>query len=520
MTATSSPAGFAIVVLLMLARSEASSVISHVVPVRRSTIQLSIPPQVRRVYASGICIDQDCSVIATPYHTQLMAGKANLGIIGSHTDKVLSLANSSDTMQADVPTEKGDLHYSIAHDISFIYTRKPVSHKFGATYSYRAFAGEKVTVAGYWNGKFEEQPARLLGVNVRLAMGNAVVDENLILDIHLNPGQSGSAVLDDRGNLLGMIILTGKLKFPGHDMTASVALSTSTIGRALRTLDGKLGNSIFPEIPELAHVTKLGAVPYEALQYREDDTPSDTSPVIPEFTAEPADVPDAVAKLRTAARTASQTMRNVIARQCLEQGTEKPICDEVSVADGQQLFREIRKDGSLGEFRESFPIQKHGLWTQTDWADSLDYIAENSWTFQGTVNGRYVFSFKSGAEDDRCYWEEYPQGVLLFGGGHPVWKGAVPCFEQILTDHDFNVLFAFTEMTPTADDCLTESVQSALYFDWETLSGLRMPVLLPIRELLAAQVRKQKKLLYTTVSWSDYRRFSVDHKISVARINP
>jgi len=78
--------------------------------------------------------------------------------------------------------------------------------------------------------------------------------------------------------------------------------------------------------------------------------------------------------------------------------------------------------------------------------------------FQGTVDSHYLFTFKSSAEDDRCHYGEYSQGTPLSGEGHNVWKGSVVCFEQILTDKDFNVLSLFTEMNPP-DTCLAEVVQ-------------------------------------------------------------
>jgi hypothetical protein len=339
-------------------------------------------------------------------------------------------------------------------------------------------------------------------------MGQAQLKENLVLDIHLDPGTSGSAVLDERGNLLGMIILSGVLRFSSGDLTASVALPVRTIAKALVKLDPVLGSAIFNDIPE----EEPKPVQIASVLYQESDLPEDTSPVIPELSAVPSEVPNSVSQLRAKSEAASKLMVDFIAKQCLVQGTQKSLCHELSIVDGQQTFRGIHKDGKLGKPTGNFPIQKHGVWTQSDWTDTLGEIADNPWVFQGSVDGHYLFTSKSAAEDGRCYWEEYSQGTPLFGGGHQAWKGSVVCFEQVLTDKDFNVLSVFTEMRPP-DGCLTQLVQTAIYYDWIKLEGLESPILLPVMERVTAKVVGQKELWYANVSWSDYKKFRAEHKI-------
>jgi hypothetical protein len=63
------------------------------------------------------------------------------------------------------------------------------------------------------------------------------------------------------------------------------------------------------------------------------------------------------------------------------------------------------------------------------------------------------------------------------------------------------------------DGCLTELFQTAIYYDWIRLEGLKSPVLLPVRERITAKVRGRKDLLYGNVSWTDYKKFRVGHRI-------
>jgi len=440
----------------------------------------------------------------------MLVGRANLRVGGLHTTKVLSLANKSDTDKSDVLVGKRTVSYNVANDVSFVYTKKPVSHKSGVPYSYKFYVGQKVTIAGYYKGEFQTKEAHIIGCNVPLETGQAQLNENLILDIHLSPGTSGSAVIDERGNLLGMIVLSGVLKFSSGSLTTSIALPARVIAKALLKLDPLLGAAIFKDIPQDAEEPQSAQIPWEF--YQESDLPGDTSPTIPQLSAALGEVSDPVGRLRAKSEDASELMINFITTQCLVQGTQKPICHELTIIDEQQTFRKMSKNGKLGKPTSSFPIQKHGVWTQTDWMDTLEKIADNPWIFRGSVENHYLFTFKSAAEDNRCHYGEYSQGTPLFGEGHNVWNGSVVCFEQILTDEDFNVLSVFTEMHPP-DACLAEVVQTAIYYDWIKLDGLTSPILLPIRERITAQILGQRDLWYATVSWTDYKKFRAEHKI-------
>jgi hypothetical protein len=305
-----------------------------------------------------------------------------------------------------------------------------------------------------------------------------------------------------------MLILAGAIKSRGGDVTGSVALPVKSIARALVKLDPGLGAAVFKDIPE----EEPSVPPAPDLPFQESDFPEDTAPVVPQLSAVASDVRNPVGRLRAKAGTASTLIVNFIAKQCLVQGAQRPLCHEVSILDGEETYREITKNDRLGESTRSFPILKHGVWPLSAWADTLREIADNPWVFQGSVGDHYLFTFRSKAEDDRCYFEEHPGGIPLFGGGHLEWKGSVACFEQVLTDKEFNVVSAFTEMSPP-EGCLTQLFQSAVYYDWIALEDLDSPVLLPVKERITAKVQGQKDLWYTTVSWTDYKRFRAEHRI-------
>jgi hypothetical protein len=489
---------------------------NHLVVVQHSTVHWSFPPGIQQIEGNGICINRGCSIVATAYHIQMLVGRPDLGINGSRTEKVLSLANDEDTGKTELATEisglgKKTLSFNPTRDVSFIYTTGASHHKLGIPYSYKSHVGQPVQIAGYRKGRLVTSTARIIGLDVPLAMGQSRLNENLVLDIAMAPGMSGSAVIDERGNLLGMVTLSGAIKNGSGDRVASVALPTKTIAKALLKLDPESAKSIFLDIP-LDVPEEEAIAPALSDFYEESDLSEDGASLIPSFATVSGEVPDAVGKLRARSDATSKMAINLVTKQCLGQGTRKPLCHELAIVEGEQTFRKIASDGRLGAQTNSFPKQKHGVWTESDWADTMGEIADNSWTFQGSVDGHYLFTASSTAESERCYWEEYSTAVPLFGGGHGDWKGAVDCDEWVVTDFDFNVLSSFALMYPPAS-CAARLVETAMQYDWITLPGAKVPVLLPVTEQVTAKMSGQKKVLTASVVWSDYREFRAEHKL-------
>ena len=486
----------------------------HLVAIHASTVAFSFPKGLngKDVHGSGICIQQDCSVVVTPYLIQRLAGATRLKVAGGRTDKVLSLALDSDPNKGDITIgrTKATMSFDIAHDVSFVYTKKAIRMKSGIPYSYEFHVGQKVHVAGYHDHTFTNRDALIIGKNVPLLIGQSALNDNLIVDINLVPGDSGSAVLDDDGRLLGMVILSGPIAFGNGHLSVSVALPTETLARAFVKLDPVLGPAMFPNMP----LDKVPSIAPRPVTYEDSDLPADVSPVIPHLSAVATNVPNAVKRLNTASALAASQLVNFIAKQCLVLGTQKPVCQEVSVIDDEQNFRKINSKGKLGQLVNASSIQGGGAWKRTSWYEVLGEIADNPWDFQGSRGDHYLFTFDSTIEDDRCYYREYTNEVPLFGGRHLPWEGAVACFEAVLTDRNFNVESTFTEMYPPTT-CIAQLYQSAIYYDWINLPGLSDSVLLPVSERTTTKFAGRDELVYSTMLWSNYSKFRAEHKIQL-----
>jgi S1-C subfamily serine protease len=501
------------VALLLTSVCVGSNIQDSLVGVTHQTIQFSVPLRAETVYGSGICINRACSVIATANHVQMAAGRGDLAVIGGHTSKVSSLANESDSNKTEVSVGNRTFSYNIAKDVSFVYTKKPIRHKSGASFSYHYYVGQKVVVAGYCHGKFTVEAAHIIGADVLLEIGTAQLRDDLVLDIQLEPGQSGSAIIDERGQVIGMAIFTGAVKAKSGDVKASVALPIRTIAKALVKLDPHLGTSVFDDVAEQERVAVQATFEVDGV----NDSPEDTSPVfLPELTAVASGVLDPVSRLRAKAAASASLLVNFIAKQCVMQGDDKPKCHEVAIIQGLQIYREmIGRKGKLGKPTTAFPKPEHGVWTEGEWLYTLIEIAGSSWVFQGVLKDQYLFSFMASTEDDRCTYQEYLVPPFpLFGRKHVTWDGPVACFEQILTDRDFNILSVFTDLRPP-EKCKTQFFQTVLYFDSVKLKGMTSPVLLPNSERIVAKFQGERGLRYGNVSWTEYKRYRASHEISM-----
>jgi len=491
--------------LLICDWSLASETKAHLVRVHRSTVRFPVGLQIDSERVNGICIDQSCSIVATICPEQRVVGRGNFGIVGSRTLKVLSLTNAPDTtkMPEGVPV-------GIAVQLSFIYTKSPILHKAGISFSYSPQVGQKVWIAGFNGDWLIKQQARIIGIDNALSMGREELRNTIMISDLSVPVVGGSAVLDVGGKLLGMVIYSGRVSDAYTSANVAIALPVALIGRTFARLDPVIAPNVFRDLPPLTVAQEEGLTSSRGRNVQ--DIPFVP---IPTLSALPSDIPDAVVRLQAKASAASKAMVNLIAKQCLTIGNTGTFCHELSVVDGEQRFREIKSGNRLGKPTETFPIQSHAVWITTDWAETLGAIAEQSWVFEGTNDKHYVFTYRAGVGDDRCSYREYStlRSMLSLFGEHPAWEGKVPCFVQILTDEDFNITAIFTERTPPSP-CNAQIVQTAFYYEWTQLAGLASPLLLPARETVIAEMRGENKLLHSEAVWSDYKQFRVSTTFS------
>jgi hypothetical protein len=347
---------------LLLTQCHAANEGDHVVRVNGSHSIPYFPLLVTNLHGNGICLNGECSVIVTCYHIRAMAGGGHLSITNAVTKReLLATQNESNETYVRVGGGHKTLRYDVASDLLFIQTTKSVHAKSGVLLSYKAHIGQKVIVVGYDNSGIKTTEAHIVALNAQLAVGPASLTENILLDTSFKPGSSGSAVLDENGNLLGMLCASLTSPEPRLMSSRSLALPTRTIAEAFLKLDPTLASTIFYDIPKAEAATLQPTVQADPAI----DAPDDPSPVIPDFSVTRTDVPGAVDMLHTKARDRSQSTINFIAKQCLVQGTRGPICHELSMVDGEKVFNVSRRTVRSAAVKRLFPCNLMALGSGT-----------------------------------------------------------------------------------------------------------------------------------------------------------
>ena len=88
-----------------------------------------------------------------------------------------------------------------------------------------------------------------------MALEHSTIRQDIILDVKLKRGFSGSGVLDEQGNLIGMVVHAGSINIGGKYLDATLALPVRTIALALDRLDPNA--KLFTDIPPFTPPTEI-----------------------------------------------------------------------------------------------------------------------------------------------------------------------------------------------------------------------------------------------------------------------
>jgi hypothetical protein len=444
-------------------------------------------------------------------------------IAGGRVQKIVPYASESSINKTDVEVDGKHFSYDITKDIAFIYATKPLYGKAGIKYSFTCEVGQKVTIVSWKPFSNTATDAHIIGVNVPLRMGHAELNDNLILDVSVKPGASGSAVIDSEGRLVGIITMYGRIETKLGPLSVSIALPASTVAKALSVIDPRLASAVFgdkrDDQPPRKAITwiDMETSDFESVISTAHQS-SQNEALLPDISGLPAprnDIVEAVQRLRAKAEAGAKSMVNLVATECLITSRQKQRCYEVSITEGEQQYREVGRDGKLGvPVRNPFAKKRPNgsLWAESSWADYLASVTDSTWRFQGLLRDKYIFTGEGRPEDERCSFSEFPVSIPVFQHHYPEWTGPVDCNEVLVTNSHFDVLKIYTEFYPPAH-CRIEVLDLVISYQWVKLADIEEPVLLPFEERMTARLRNTKETMTATTSWFDYRRFRTEHRI-------
>lgn len=495
-------------------------------------------------HGTGICLDTPCTHVLTNYHVVAFLGEGlkaeNTGVI-----KVTAATGPNDEAARSIQ----GLHrtfvfrFDPARDLAVVTLREPLPRRFrGLDFAtYRPTQNQPVIGIAYdpprailadlglfsvrrGRLRMSEGEIRLLDADVISPVDNrlAAVEGSLLLSFPSNAGNSGGAVVDSDGRVIG--IICGAALVPGRtdgEVTGTLALPAASVLRFLREREPELWAKAFSGYPMPAEAPNDTAE--DGLARREGE-PVVRGPIAALNLDSPpvlAEGIDPIAMVEAAKRRAAErlsAMQNVFAEQQLEMwggdNQRREIWHhEVAIYKGGQTFREIKADGTRGKSLSQLPQPRAGARPGDEWSSLLRRIAKAATplTYLGTstYKGKTVraYGYAVSAENKVCDYMEYVNGVV----GSATWKGYVDCAGAILTDELFNPIAILQELYPPLDR-FTSLLRITVRYDFVPLPGGGAPSLLPSDLRLAIQFN-DGGWRFASAIWRDYHQFKVSSSV-------
>ena len=430
-------------------------------------------------HATGVCLDTPCSHVLTNYHVVAFLGQ-ELKAENTAVAKVTAATGPNDNQARNVEGLQRNFvfRFDPARDLAVVTLREPLPRRFHgldfATYQPSqnqpvigiAYDPPRASLAGI--GMFSvrrgrlrmsEGEVRFLDAQIITSADNrpADIDGGLLLTFPSNAGNSGGAVVDSDGRVIG--IICGAALVPGRtdgDVAGTLALPAASVLRFLREREPELWAQTFSAYPipaEDISETKGQAKQEGAATAARGPIAALNLDSVP-LLAEDIDPMAMVAEAKRYAAERVSAMRNVLAEQQLEMWGESQRREvwrhEVSIYKGGQTFREIKADGTRGKSMSELPQPRAGARPGSEWSSLLWRIARANTplTYLGTstYQGKTVhaFSYAATAQDKVCDYAEYVNGLV----GSTMWLGHVDCAGALLTDELFNPIAILQELYP------------------------------------------------------------------------
>jgi hypothetical protein len=440
------------------------------------------------------------------------------------------------------------LRFDPARDLAVLTLGKPLPKPFhGLSFAtYQPKQDQRVTGIAYdpphasaslagaaWfsvlRGRLRISEGEIRGLNTQVSSAadnlSATIDGGLRLTFPSNAGNSGGAVVDAEGKVIG--IICGAELMPGDSRNVAVgtlALPVSSVFRYLRATEPELWAQLFfgrkmvsdasaNELQEQMEgkqraVAAVVPGPIATLNL-------DVTPALSAYT----DSASMVKALQKRVGEDLALMRNVFAEQQTEMWGDNQHRDlwhhEVAIHEGRQIFREIKKDGSRGKAVGELPYPRQGVRPGAEWSTLLQNIATAvvPLTYLGTskYQGKvvHVYSYEASAQDKVCGFSEEASGIMSSAS----WAGYVDCAGAIVTDKQFNPVTILQELYPPFER-LTRLVAVSVTYDSVVIPGSGMSLLLPIDLQLTCQLNNGT-LNFASAAWSQYHVFRVESAVKL-----
>jgi len=451
-------------------------------------------------FGTGFCVDRDCRFVGTNYHVAMMAQLRKI-----KGDKVIQryLATGQDDDGATINDglSVNPIKFTPSRDLAIYELRYPLPHYHGIPFSLNDLQlGQEVDIYAY--PKESINPIRSL-VKFHGAFKGETTEGLFAFDYNpsngktIRPGASGGLVVDSKSqNVVGILSSVAR-----NGETVAMAVPIQSLADFVSKTQPWLAESLFPS------------------SNRETVSPV-ASDLYPKFVPPPPavsiryrpDEPGEIKVLREKAQRLADGMPNLIAVQAFAWGSganNVPAAVaqyEVKVLDGFQRFREY-PDGKKELQDVPFPpvdtvVVPGGEWSELPQMVGTALHLKIHQAADSVVNGRpiKVFQYRAEGEDAILSCSFKSVSGLEFFLRSKIFS--VPCYGEVWTDNDINILRISLHLELPAK---WKNYQSVVTYGWLHRVD-ETPRLIPLT--ISTQAESKKKVYWCRGLFTNYRIFT------------
>jgi hypothetical protein len=458
-------------------------------------MRFSVPGgvSVTKIFGTAWCLSPQCDVLVTNHHVATQF-QLHTRIKGVAIRKQQSATSATDPEATILVTHGlGPVKQINLRDLALLDMKRPVAGMRNVPiFSGQLRPQEKVTFHGYPNGHHKT----LEGIfKSELADGTLLV----IFPEAMGAGASGSLLTNTAGEAIGTVFAVAE-----KDARMVIAIPIWVLGDFVRATHPEL-LSLFPVTGYRPGLDALRDSP-EPLEVNEtyrmmiEDAGANPQPLLANSYQDDWPVMEKVEDsscaevlaLRARARVLMNMLQNFVALETLTFEDQAVWEHEIQVTDGTLHFRTPQ-----GEVLNDLPFPRRGVVPGDEWHTFAAMLTDRNLAIKPLdsviIAGQPVLRFGYYATEESSVCSARTQRNKL------VWMGTVPCFGEVWTTKDFDVLRITQEMSLPPQS-------NAQRFRIMVRYG-QLPIGIVPASMNLEVHTLEGELLRSTVSFSRYRRF-------------
>ena len=434
---------------------------------------------------SGLCLDNPCMHVITNYHVAAALGNA-MKVEGVSVAGTQLYTGPQDEGAQPVDSAAGVMRYNLAKDLALLTLKKALPSQF-KSFSFsmaEPHVGEHVVRTARVGETYDSSPGIIVSDSLshKSAAGAVtILPGHFLLDCPSRPGNSGGAVLDVNGKVIGIVTMRS---FNDEGHAGTIAISAATVHAFLKEANEALCAKLFasPDVQSVV-ASEASTLPAGLGRVIASDRPSI----------------NLIEKLRVRAEQSSAAMRNLLSLESIRTWANNQVQTswrfEVSMSPNGTAYRKIGVNGATGgstPYSELVWPNLVGLVPGEQWSLLPQLVNDAAIQHHGTSNYEgqpvHVFHYVSSAT-----------GCAFRYGGRNTFGG---CSGWIVADLGMNPFLVTQSMRLVSGEARQIDWTQKYHFAALTRGKIWVPSELQMRGKF-----RTGKTYWASAHWTDYREF-------------